>query len=96
MSDLPKSVHCPYCETVIDAVLPLNENHLPKAGNLSFCLNCEKIAIFTEELDLRKMTEAEGQEIESNFGEYLAEVREKSRFVKGLFQGLFRGTHENQ
>ena len=44
---------CPHCSTVCDAATALTPGTQPDAGDISICLYCCGLALFTEEMDLR-------------------------------------------
>lgn len=50
---LPAS-QCPYCETKLDAATDLETVVMPKPGDISICIKCAQLLIFTDDLTLRK------------------------------------------
>ena len=47
---------CPACGYQVDAVSEVDGNAVPEKGDISICLNCGAIAIFKDDLTLRKPT----------------------------------------
>jgi hypothetical protein len=46
---------CPYCEALLDIATAIEPDRaIPKAGDLTLCLNCAQCLIFGEALYLRK------------------------------------------
>lgn len=54
---------CPKCGYLMEATTPLDGGALPKDGDVSICLNCGAILIFTAELKMRAATDQEVAEI---------------------------------
>ena len=68
---------CPTCGKTLDAATNIEEDVEPSPGDVTICLGCKDLFIFTEELGLRRPTEAELQEFP------LAEI---SRYQRALGQ----------
>lgn len=58
---LPTTV-CPECADPLDAASAAEGDHVPTPGDVSICLNCAWVGIFTDELTLRPSTLAERSE----------------------------------
>ena len=52
---------CPSCGKKLDAATHPTEDVAPSPGDVTICLGCQDLLIFTEELGLRRPTEAEIQ-----------------------------------
>ncbi len=52
---------CPSCGKKLDAATHPTEDVAPSPGDVTICLGCQDVLIFTEELGLRRPTEAEIQ-----------------------------------
>jgi hypothetical protein len=55
---------CLKCGSELDDFMPIKVGMLPKEGDVSVCLYCGSIAIYTGNLDLREATEKEMAEAE--------------------------------
>jgi hypothetical protein len=55
---VPKSV-CPICFTALDAASGVGGDLVPSEGDVTVCLECGNIAVFTVDLRLRVPTEEE-------------------------------------
>lgn len=62
---------CPACGYAFDAATALQGGRLPKAGDVSVCLNCSAANVFTDALTVRAATPAE----ESTFGLEVSRVQ---------------------
>lgn len=57
--EIPES-ECPTCGEVLHASTSVGEEGLePRPGDLSVCCYCLEISVFTDDLQLRPMTEAD-------------------------------------
>lgn len=62
---LLSDMRCPGCHKLLNATAPVNANHfaMPMPGNLTICIACGMVLIFTGEKDavrgLRQLTEKE-------------------------------------
>ena len=50
---------CPWCRIEHEAATGLTGPGGPEPGNVSLCFNCSAPAVFTDDLKLRRMTNAE-------------------------------------
>ncbi len=53
------SATCPSCGKKLDAATTFDEDVEPSPGDVTICLGCQDILIFTEELGLRRPTDQE-------------------------------------
>lgn len=58
-----KEDHCPFCDYKVTAATEALGDHRPSSGDFSICLNCGAIAVFQDDLKLRRPTEKEAREI---------------------------------
>ncbi len=56
-------VSCPTCGKNLDAATHPTEDVTPSPGDATICVGCQDVLIFTDELGLRNVTEAEIQEL---------------------------------
>ena len=56
MSVRLESYSCPSCNYQMDAATSLEGDHTPTPGDLSVCLNCGELLIFTDALQVDKLT----------------------------------------
>jgi len=55
-----KAVKCPVCEYQMDAHTSLSDpNDVPEENSLSICNKCLSVNVYTEDLDLRAITQTE-------------------------------------
>lgn len=47
--------HCPYCKTILDAVLDL-QGHSPNPGDITICNVCGEISELDEDLHLKEIS----------------------------------------
>lgn len=76
---LPKEVTCPECKATHDMATNMNPDDFdnPVAGDLVLCWDCQTINIYTEELELRSLTEAELMELSlTELGQYQSMITE--------------------
>ncbi len=66
---------CPSCGQKLDAATRFEDDLEPSPGDVTICVGCQDVLVFTEELGLRQPTEAEIQELP------LAEI---SRYQRAL------------
>ena len=57
-------VSCPTCGKKLDAATHLTEDVTPAPGDATICVGCQDVLIFTDELGLRNITEAEIQTLD--------------------------------
>jgi hypothetical protein len=57
-TDLPAD-RCPLCGAVIDAASCLQDDAHPTPGDLTICLRCQGLLIFTEDMHHRVLTNRE-------------------------------------
>ena len=62
--DMPLT-YCPLCHRPLDAATPVNNKNkkAPEEGDITFCLTCGAILIFTSDLKVRLMREEEVDEL---------------------------------
>lgn len=67
MNTQPTATHCPWCGRRHD-FHSSTDNPLkrPKPGNLSICWGCHQLAVYTEDLGLRRPTPDEATEAAQN------------------------------
>jgi hypothetical protein len=56
-------VLCPTCGATITAATDLRGHAEPRAGDLSVCLACGGVLVFTEDLSLRRATRADARDL---------------------------------
>ncbi len=73
------TVSCPTCGVIVTAATHPTEDISPAPGDGTICIVCQDILIFTDELGLRKITEADISrlplEIVSQYQAALVKVR---------------------
>lgn len=57
------TVSCPTCGKTLDAATHPTEDVSPSPGDVTICIGCQDILIFTDELGLRNVTDADIPEI---------------------------------
>ena len=73
MPRLDQSSHCPYCGYELDgATSPRDQSMMPSPGDVSICIECGGICLFTADLRLRKPTLEEDSTIRAELGATLA------------------------
>jgi len=65
---------CPHCGYLLDAATAcdLNDETEPKTGDMSVCIDCGEVCVFTDHLHLRKPTDSELLEIAGTPGLVMA------------------------
>lgn len=59
--------NCPWCGQLHDAATHSGSTvEVPEPGNLSLCVHCGGVAVFTGDLKLRRPTKAEQREIDNS------------------------------
>ncbi len=61
-----KPMGCPYCGIEHNACTNPEEDIMPSPGDASVCINCAKVSIFNDKLELRELTHEETIEIYTN------------------------------
>lgn len=92
MADLNSTeipANCPYCGRHHD-LHSSRENIKPTPGDISLCIGCSEIAVFTDDLQLRKPTEAEVDIIDAD--EDLQHELSKLRAVIAMGRAMQSGT----
>lgn len=56
---LESAPHCPACNKLLDGFTDPKGDATPESGNLSICSYCRTFLCFTDELQLREMTQEE-------------------------------------
>lgn len=76
--------HCPFCGKVFDRVSKTYDfaEPAPVPGDYSLCFTCGEWCVFTDDLGLRKPTDAEYQEIVDD--PQTAQIRQAWLIVKGM------------
>jgi hypothetical protein len=79
-------VKCPYCGYKMDAATGVfdGEGHSPTPGSISICLNCGKVAVFTEELGMRLPTPEEAIEFATDERIIKAQITQAAVVTKDL------------
>jgi len=77
---------CPECGKRLDGCSGVNHNDQPKAWDVSICIQCASIAVFGEDLRLRKPTCKESTEFEKNAE--LMEAQEKMKRFRKYYSKL--------
>ena len=57
---------CPECGKRLDGCSGVNHNRQPKVGDVTICIKCTEIAVFGNNLKLRKPTKKEMEEFKKN------------------------------
>lgn len=50
---------CPVCGKILDGASTMSSGGRPKGGDISVCIYCARVLVFTDTLELRKPTPAE-------------------------------------
>lgn len=84
-TDIPPT-RCPYCSYKMDASTGVfdGKGHSPQPGDYSLCLNCGKVAIFTEGMGIRLPTEKEALEINTDMRIMNAQITRAGVVTKDL------------
>jgi len=53
---------CPICEHVLSAASSVYDAARPRPGDMSICVNCRGILVFTDRMTLRRATRGEARE----------------------------------
>jgi len=75
--------HCSYCDRLLDRALASDGVSRPAPGDISICMYCTKVNIWTDDLQLRKPTEQERVEMLKN-PKLRAEIRRGQRAIRNL------------
>jgi len=65
---LAEIVECPYCGRDFNSAISI-EGHSPKPGDISVCLYCAGILVFTETLGYRKMEDGELENLPEEYSD---------------------------
>lgn len=77
------STLCPYCGVRLDGAAPNDLiAHAPMPGDVSCCIKCGGVMIFTDTLALRVMTDALWAEIDKDLQQELTELFKQIRESK--------------
>lgn len=68
---------CPSCNKQLDGATGLDEDTVPRAGDLSLCAYCCTISVFKPDLTLRRATDEE-------FAELDAATQKQIKLAQGL------------
>ena len=79
---LPSTPRCPYCNALLDAVSNLAAKRGPKPGSVTVCAYCTKVLRFTDDMGLRKVDQAELEDIFRQAPNFAASVRDLQRAVR--------------
>jgi hypothetical protein len=73
---------CPSCGKVLDAAThPTADDIRPKVGDISICFYCGNLMAFGDELTLRKLTDAESNQLADDRG-VIALQRVRAEYFK--------------
>ncbi len=70
---------CPFCGYFSDCVSHLQQDALPKEGDVSFCIKCGEVSLFDKELKLGKINM---DELPFETKEEIARIKSVWRVVK--------------
>lgn len=70
---------CPYCDYNMDRVSSVNNQAQPSPGDVTVCIQCAQVAIFCDDLSLRKTTKEEDRQFRSH--PYLLKLQEAIKKV---------------
>lgn len=54
---VPQAGECPDCLARVDGATPLTPNTTPEAGSITVCAYCGAVLVFTETLELTRITD---------------------------------------
>lgn len=57
---------CPYCNALTDCATDPFDDSRPSPGDASVCIKCSEVAVFADDLSLRKPTEEEAMDFSSD------------------------------
>ena len=77
---------CPECEEVLDGCSGVNHNNQPKSGDVTICIKCTNIAVFGNDLTLRKPSKKELAEFQKN--KELMEAQAKLKLFREYYSKL--------
>lgn len=55
--------YCPYCAHNVDRALQASEDPDPRPGDIAVCAYCAKVSLYTEDFQLRKVSDDELAEL---------------------------------
>jgi hypothetical protein len=62
-----KTTHCPSCNKEYTKASSVNSENPPMPGDVTMCIQCREILVFTYDMNLKKATEAEKKLFYSTF-----------------------------
>lgn len=73
---------CPYCGYFADAASSVTENEAPpKPGDISMCLSCGGVCVFSRDLMLRAITAEEREALPSHVTAFLKRMNQTRHLV---------------